>query len=137
MILLKTFGVYCYFIRTIYVLPYDSVISNLKILTFYVLGTSTFHLKDLRLEGNELQYLTEDDFRFFYKIKELHIKKNHIIRIDTHTFRKIRTSFGYLDLSSNDISFINGSIRHMWELYNLNLAFNSIQVSNFLCNLFS
>lgn len=135
--LLKIFGVYCYFIWTSYVLLYDSVISNLKILTFYVLGTSMFRFEDLRLEGNELQYLTENDFRFVYKIKELYIQKNQIIRIDTHTFRKVRTSLESLDLSSNDITFINGSIRHMWELYYLNLAFNSIKVSNILSNLFS
>lgn len=123
-------------------------------MTFYILGTCTFRIGSLELTGNELhnlnnslrhseirklnisgnhlQHLTEEDFSLVIKIEELHLRENHIQRINTHTFKNIRESVKHMDLSSNYIIFINGSIRQMHGLISLSLAFNKIQVRNFL-----
>lgn len=134
------------------------IFSKFKDLIFYILDTCTFRIgslelagnklhrltnslryseiRKLNISGNQLQHLTEEDFSLVLKIEELYLRENQIRQINTHTFKTIRNSIKHLDLSFNNIVFINGTVRKMHELITLNLAFNKLQVRRFLYKYF-
>lgn len=85
-------------------------------------------LKRLEIIGNSIQYLTEKDFLSVLVTGELLLRENQIHKIDTCTFRHLNTSLQELDLSSNEITSINGSVKYLSSLRILNLSYNSIQV---------
>lgn len=85
-------------------------------------------LKRLEIIGNSIQYLTEKDFLSVLVTGELLLRENQIHKIDTCTFKHLNTSLQELDLSFNEITSINGSVKHLSSLRILNLSHNSIQV---------
>lgn len=84
----------------------------------------------LSVEMNQIQYLTDEDFKFTTGIANLYILKNKIKRIDTESFKTIRNYLQHLDLSSNLITSLNGSMRYLTKLTTLKLGHNTIEVRN-------
>lgn len=78
---------------------------------------------------NQIQYLSDEDFRFVYMTEYLELRENQIRRIDTDTFKFLRTSLMFLDLTSNLLTSLNGSISYLSQLIRLNLGDNLIQVA--------
>ena len=89
----------------------------------------------IKAAENEIQLLTEIDFRDFHEIKHVELQKNQIRRIDTGTFQHMRMHLQYLDLSSNAITSLNGSVRSLPQLMELNVRENLIQVTVFFLKL--
>lgn len=129
------------------------LILNLKVIDFCTVGTTLFEVETFDLTGNKLksiskilkykdiltvkiaknqiQYLTNEDFRFVHKTEHLELQENQIRRIDKGTFKPIRASLSYLDLSSNSISSLNGSVRYLSQIRKLFVTNNLIQVTSF------
>ena len=99
-------------------------LTNLGVLLRFTLVHS------LQVAENEIQYLTENDFAFSNAIIKLELQKNEIRRIDTDAFKKLKR-LQSLDLSSNLITSLNGSVKYLNQLRRLNLENNSIQVTRF------
>lgn len=91
-----------------------------------------------RLEagGNKIQFLTEEEFKSAGYIFLLKLSENQIRRIDTNTFQRIRLYLEDLDLSSNKIASINGTVRNSTSLKQLNLSNNLLKVNFLFINLF-
>lgn len=87
-------------------------------------------LNKLEMTGNPMLFLTETDFISVYKTEDLLLRKNQIRQIDTDTFKPLNTTLKELDLSSNKITSINGSLKYLSNLRMLNLSYNSIQVTS-------
>lgn len=85
-------------------------------------------LKKLEIIGNQIQLLTDKDFMSVFGTQKLLLRGNQIRRIDTDTFKPFNTSLLELDLSSNKITSINGSVKYLSNLRMLNLSYNSIEV---------
>lgn len=105
----------------------------LRSLNFLLRYIRTSHLQ---IAMNQIQYLTDEDFKFTRGTEYLDLLKNEIKRIDTDTFKPIRFHLVYLDLSSNFIMSLNGSIRYLIRLRHLDLTHNSIGVRNFFIHIF-
>ena len=78
---------------------------------------------------NKIQYLSEKDFIQFNLTEHMELQVNQIRWIDTDTFKPMRMRLRYLDLSSNLITSLNGSVRYMSHLRTLRLQENLIQVT--------
>lgn len=87
-------------------------------------------LTELELIGNQIQFLTENDFISVSMIGKLLLRENQIRRIDAGTFKPFNTSLWELDLSFNEITSINGSVKYLSNLSILNISHNSLQVNH-------
>lgn len=89
----------------------------------------------MEVAEKKIQFLTAEDFMSDYNTTGLVLRENQIQRIDTDTFISVNSSLKSLDLSSNKIVSLNGSVRYLTALTKLYLSNNSIQVFRFI-NLF-
>lgn len=97
-----------------------------------ILGEKEFvHLKASK---NQIQYLSNDDFKTVKSIQNIELQENEIREIDTNTFITLRKNLKKLDLSSNSISSLNGCVRYLSHLRWLNLTNNKIEVKFFSLN---
>lgn len=85
----------------------------------------------VKLARNRIQYLSKDYFTEMNITENMELQENQIRRIDTSTFETLRNKLETLDLSSNRISSLNGSVRYLSALTLLNLTNNLIQVTFF------
>ena len=85
----------------------------------------------LKVDGNQIQNLTDTDFLWTRAIEILDLHGNEIRRIDTETFKSIRESLYSLDLSFNLLSSVNKSVRYLYELRRMKLSHNRIEVKTF------
>lgn len=96
----------------------------------YVTSVGDVRVLKLDISRNKIQHLADKDFHFIKETTSLELQENQIQRIESRTFSPIESSLRYLDLSSNRICSINGSLRFLSRLEFLNLDKNSIQVIN-------
>lgn len=82
----------------------------------------------LEVIGNQIQFLTETDFMSVSIAWILVLRENQIRWIDTNTFKSFTASLQLLDLSFNNITSVNGSVKYLSKLSKLYLSHNSIQV---------
>lgn len=80
---------------------------------------------------NQIEYLTDEDFKFTRGIRIIILQKNKIKRIDANTFKPLRPYLDTLDLSSNLIKSLNRSMRYLVQLRTLYIGHNYIEVRNF------
>ena len=92
-------------------------------------------LPTLQIDRNQIQYLTDKDFLTTKDVFILELQENEIARIDTNTFNSFRDQLLSLDLSSNLLTSLNGSIRYLFKLEVLKLERNSLQVRQFSLNM--
>lgn len=87
----------------------------------------------VKIARNQIQDLTNEDFQKTHTTENIDLQENQIRRIDTDTFKTLRKKLNKLDLSSNLIFSLNGSVRYLSQLRMLNLTNNMIEVIIFSC----
>ena len=85
----------------------------------------------LQINKNQLHYLSTKDFGRTGVVKNLELQENEIKGIDADIFSIYRTTLKSLDLSSNLLTSLNGSVRYLSKLEVLKLKNNSLQVRKF------
>lgn len=97
------------------------------------LGKTLQHTQivEVSVARNQIKHLSKEDFHDVHQTANLELQGNRIEIIERPTFWNIRNDLNYLDLSSNYISSLNGSVKSLSRLKLLNLTDNLIQVRDF------
>lgn len=85
-------------------------------------------IAEVQMARNLISFLAEEDFKGVHDLSALRLQGNEIRRIDELTFLAIGNHLHYLDLSSNIIKHLNGSVKFLSQLMLLNLTNNLIKV---------
>ena len=126
-----------YFVNSSFFFLFLVGTSRIKVMTFEIVGNqlqnlskslSSSYIRYLDVSKNKLQFLAEENFNLVSGLSFINAEENDIRRIEADTFKFMRRDLTLLDLRSNKITSINGSVRFLSELDTLILSCNKIEV---------